>query len=217
VARLPTAAWLLIAAAGLPDRIAVPAVVAHHLGHESFDVAGLGVAAFASWFGLPGPGEPALIAAGVLASQHRLALLPVLLIAWLGATLGGIAGWLVGRKTGRALLTRRGPLLAIRVRAVARGEALFASHPVIAILLTPSWVAGIHRVRPALYQLVNVATAAVWAGAIGLGAYFAGPAVIDVVDDFGTLTTILLALVIVGAIAFELRRRRLRQPERRPG
>lgn len=213
----PTAAHLFLATAGLHDGLAVPAAASHHLRHESYDFAGLAAAAAASWFGIPGPGEPVLIAAGVLAAQHRLALLPVLIVAWLAATVGGIAGWLGGRKGGRTVLTARGPLRAMRVRAVARGEALFARHPVAAILLTPSWIAGINRARPALYLSLNAASAAVWAGGIGLGAYVAGPAVIEVVDDVGAVTTVLLAVLIAAAVAFEVRRRHLRRAGRGSG
>lgn len=188
----------------------------HHLHHSSFDVAGLGLAAAASWFGIPGPGEPVLVAAGVLAAQHRLDLLPVLIVAWLGASVGSIGGWVLGRRAGRTLLISRGPLRKMRVRAVARGEDLFARHPVIGILLAPSWIAGIHRVSPAVFLSVNTAAAAVWAAGIGLGAYLAGPAVLDVVDDYGIATAILLFAVVAGAIVFEVRRRRLRQARQRP-
>jgi len=94
---------------------------------------------------------------------------------------------------------------------VIRGEELFARHAVIAILLTPAWIAGINRARPAVYLSLNAASAAVWACGIGLGAYFAGPAVIDVVDDVGTVTSGILAVVIVAAVVFEIRRRHLRQ------
>jgi membrane protein DedA with SNARE-associated domain len=211
VAISPTAAHLFLATAGLQDALAVPAAASHHLRHESFDFAGLAAAAAASWFGIPGPGEPVLIAAGVLAGQHRLALLPVLIVAWLAATVGGVAGWVVGLRAGRTLLIWRGPLRGMRVRAVARGEELFDRHPVVAILLTPSWIAGIHRARPAPYLSLNAASAAVWAGGIGLGAYFVGPSVVEVIDDYGAVTTVLLAVLIVAAVAFEVRRRHLRR------
>jgi membrane protein DedA with SNARE-associated domain len=207
----PAAAHLVLATAGLHDGLALPAAASHHFRHESFDFAGLAAAAAASWFGIPGPGEPVLIAAGVLAAQRHLALLPVLIVAWAAATAGGIAGWVLGRKAGRALLTWPGPLRATRLRAVIRGEELFARHAVIAILLTPAWIAGINRARPAVYLSLNAASAAVWACGIGLGAYFAGPAVIDVVDDVGTVTSGILAVVIVAAVVFEIRRRHLRQ------
>jgi membrane protein DedA with SNARE-associated domain len=207
----PTAAHVLLTVAGLRDHVAVPAAT-HHLGHESFDFAGLAAAAAASWFGIPGPGEPVLIAAGVLAGQHRLALLPVLVVAWVAATFGGVGGWLVGLKAGRALLTWRGPLRAMRVRAVARGEELFGRHPVVAILLTPSWIAGVNRARPALFLSINAASAALWAGGIGVGAYLAGPAVIEVVNDFGTVSVVLLAGLVGAAAALEVVRRRRRRP-----
>jgi membrane protein DedA with SNARE-associated domain len=183
----------------------------HHLRHESFDFVGLAAAAAASWFGIPGPGEPVLIAAGVLAAQHRLALGPVLIVAWAGATLGGIAGWALGLRAGRALLTWRGPLQAMRLRAVGRGEEMFARHPVIAILLTPSWIAGINRARPAIYHPVNVVAAAVWAGGVGIGAYLVGPAVLEVVNDVGSVTSIALLVLVGTAVVLELRWRRHRR------
>ncbi|MGI8713524.1 MAG: DedA family protein [Solirubrobacteraceae bacterium] len=160
---------------------------------------------------MPGPGEPVLIAAGVLAAQHRLPLAPVLVVAWLAATVGGIIGWLIGRRAGRVLLTGPGPLREMRVRTVGRGEVLFASHAVLAVLLTPSWIAGIHRVRPAIYHPVNVASAAIWAGGMGIGAYLVGPTVIEVVDDVGTVTAILLAGLIALAVGLEIQRRRRRR------
>ena len=40
--------------------------------------------------------EPVLIAAGVLAARGRLDIASVLLVAWRGATAGGIIGWLIG-------------------------------------------------------------------------------------------------------------------------
>jgi membrane protein DedA with SNARE-associated domain len=201
-----------MAAAPTLAQLAVAAVHAsrpHHLRHESFDFIGLAAAAATSWFGIPGPGEPVLIAAGVLAAQHRLALVPVLIVAWAGATTGGIAGWALGLKAGRSLLTWRGPLHGMRVRAVARGEAMFARHPVIGILLTPAWIAGINRVRASLYLPLNAATAALWAAGVGIGAYLVGPAVLDVVNDVGSATAIILLVIVVAAVVLEIRRRRL--------
>jgi membrane-associated protein len=210
VALSSTAAHLAASTAVLHPHLTLGAATRHHLRHESFDFAGLALAAAASWIGIPGPGEPVLIAAGVLASQHRLALVPVLLVAWLAATAGGMIGWLIGLQGGRALLTGPGPLRAMRGRAIARGEALFASHPVIGILLTPSWIAGINRVPPAVYVPINAVSAAVWAAGIGIGAYLAGPTVLDVVNDWGSATGILLGVLVLIAIGLEVRRRHRR-------
>jgi membrane protein DedA with SNARE-associated domain len=191
-------------------------LVHHHFHGPPFDYLGLSAAAAASWIGIPGPGEPVLIAAGVLASKHRLDLTEVLLVAWVAATAGGILGWALGRKAGRTILTVRGPLLSARLKAVKRGEAIFARYPVVAIVLTPSWVAGIHRVPSRVYQPTNAIAAAAWAGGIGVGSYLAGPSVIDWVGDLGIGTSAIVAVVIVGGVGLEVARRYRRRNRPRP-
>lgn len=186
----------------------VPAVLHIHVHRaQSFDYLGLAVACFASWIGLPGPGEPLLLAAGVLAAHNRLGLGDVLLVAFLTSAAGGIAGWAIGLKLGRAVATGPGPLRALRTRVVERGEQIFNRHPVIAILMTPAVVAGIHRVDTATYQLVNVVSAAVWTVVLGVGGYFVGPPVLDAVTDLGTGFTIVIATVVAGVIVLETLRR----------
>jgi membrane protein DedA with SNARE-associated domain len=187
----------------------------HHLHGSPIDYLGLALAAAASWVGVPGPGEPVLIAAGVVAARHKLDISSVLLIAWFGAAVGGVVGWVIGLKAGRALVTARGPLRRLRLHAVARGEDVFRRYPVIAIVLTPSWIAGIHRVRAALYLPVNAIGAALWAVGIGLSAYLAGPTVIDFVGDLGLVTGVALG-ALLGVVAWtEIRRRarRARHPD----
>lgn len=182
----------------------------HHFQGPPIDYAGLAAAAAASWVGIPGPGEPVLIAAGVFAARHRLDIGSVLVVAWAAAAAGGVAGWLVGMKAGRAVLTTRGPLHRTRRKALARGEEVFGRHAVVGVLLTPSWVAGILGVGPRLYIPVNTAAAAMWAVGIGLGAYFVGPSVIDVVGDIGLLTVAGVVLLVAAAVATEIARRRRR-------
>lgn len=181
----------------------------HHKFHgPPFDYVGLAAAAAASWVGLPGPGEPVLLAAGLLAARHQLDLASVLVVAFLAATGGGVVGWLVGLKLGRAVFTAPGPLRAMRIRTVERGEEIFARHPVTAILLTPAFVAGIHRVRGSVYHPVNVASAAAWTAIIGVGGYLLGPVVLDVFDDAGTVATIIVVAVAGAGVVETMRRRR---------
>lgn len=182
----------------------------HHFHGPPIDYLGLVAAAFASWVGLPGPGEPVLIAAGLFAARHRLDIGTVLVLAWLAATAGGIVGWLVGLKLGRRVLTVRGPFRRARARALDRGDDVFGRYPVFAILMTPSWIAGIHNVGTRRYLVINAVSAAVWAVGIGLGAYYAGPPVVDLVGDLGTVTAIGLGIVIALAVGAEIRRRRRR-------
>jgi membrane protein DedA with SNARE-associated domain len=183
----------------------------HKVQGPAIDYVGLAAAASASWIGLPGPGEPVLIAAGVFAARHKLDIVSVVVVAWLAAVAGGVAGWLIGLKGGRAILTRRGPLYKMRMNALARGEELFGRYPVIAIVLTPSFIAGIHRVGTVVFLATTLASAALWAAGIGLSAYLIGPTVIDEVSDLGLVTSVGLGVLIVGAVAAEILRRRRRR------
>ena len=111
------------------------------------DYVALALGAFASWVGVPGPGEPLLIAAGIVAAKHKLDIKPVLLWAWVGATARRDRR-LAGRADRRAQRDDRPrPAAAAAPKAVERGEEVFHRLTVIAILLAPSWVAGIHRGR----------------------------------------------------------------------
>src|SRR5690348_11507353 len=105
----------------------------YHLHGSSFGYVAIGLGAAASWAGVPGPGEPALIAGAIFARRGRLDLLEVLVIAWLGAMLGGVAGWAIGRRAGQALVSAPGPLYRLRLRAMTRGERFFERFGVVAV------------------------------------------------------------------------------------
>jgi membrane protein DedA with SNARE-associated domain len=137
----------------------------------------------------------------------------VLVWAFVGANFGGISGWLAGRIAGRSVWTAPGPLRGLRLRAVERGEEVFRRITVVAILLTPSWVSGIHNVGTGIYLITNALSAAAWAVGIGLAAYFVGPSVIELIDDLGTATAIGLGALALVAVGFEVRRRWRRDRE----
>jgi membrane protein DedA with SNARE-associated domain len=180
----------------------------HHFRGPAVDYGALAVAAFASWVGVPGPGEPVLIAAAVLAAKNHLGIYSVLFVAFLAAFAGGIAGWMVGRRAGRGLMTAPGPLRRFRQGAVARGDHVFERYAFVAVLLTPSWIAGIHRVRTPVYLLANTVGALIWAVGIGMAAYLIGPSVVDAVSDAGLAITLVVAAAIVAMVGAEVGRRR---------
>jgi membrane protein DedA with SNARE-associated domain len=178
-----------------------------HPRGPGIDYIGVLIASAASWAGLPGPGEALLIAAGISAAHDHLDLSSVIAVAWVGAAAGGMLGWVVGWRAGRGVLTAPGPLRGVRLALTENGERIFARFGVVAVLFTPSWVAGILRVRASLYVPVNALSAVVWAVAIGLGAYWAGPSITDVAADAGLLVWIGVA-VLVSIVAFVLVRNR---------
>jgi membrane-associated protein len=181
------------------------AVVAIHLHHRfhgpHVDYIGVGVAAAASWIGVAGVGEAALIAAGIAAARGKVDISSIILVAWVGAMMGGAAGWLIGLKGGRALMTRPGPLYRLRQRLLRRGDRIYETRGLLAVYIAPTWMAGISGMRLRRFLPANAISALAWALLIGLGAYFAGPAVADWLGDIGTLGLVLVGLIALVSVA----------------
>ena len=169
---------------------------------------GIAIAAFASWAGVPGAGEAALITGAAFASRGKLDIATVELAAFIGATIGGTFGWLVGMRVGADMAARPGPLYRWRLRALRSGERFYNRWGVVAVFLTPSWIAGVNRMKPLRFLAANAVSAAVWALGIGLATYFAGPSLAEIVGDIGLLGGILLAVVAVGVVVVRWLRRR---------
>ena len=180
----------------------------HHFHGFAGGYVGLAAAALVSWAGLPGPGEAAVVAAAIVAVHGRLDIAEVVLIAWAGATVGGIAGWLAGLNAGRALVTTGTFMRRPRARALARGERFYARYGPVAVFVTPSWMAGIAGMRPSRYLPANLASALVWALAFGAGTYLVGPEVSHLAHALGTVGIVIVVTVLVaGAIGERFRRR----------
>jgi membrane-associated protein len=198
-----------------PPALLAPALLALRVhprlhGPEG-DYIGLALAAAASWVGVPGSGEAALVAAGILAARGRLDLPSVIAVAWAAATAGGVVGWLAGRRVGGALIGAPGPLRRWRRHALARGERFYRRYGPVAVLLTPSWMAGIMRMQPGPYLAANAVSALVWALLLGLGSYEIGPTILDLASDLGLAGLIGLAVLAVAAALAARRRRRRRR------
>ncbi len=170
------------------------------------DYAGIFLAAGVSWVALPGLGEAALIAAGISARHGHLDLTAVIAVAFAGASSGGMAGWLVGVKGGRRLLTAPGLLLRVRLAMIARGDRFYERFGPIAVLFTPSWMAGIHNMRWSRFLILNTLSALVWALTIGVGADLIGPSITDLVADAGVAGRLVLAGVLVVLAVLLVRR-----------
>ena len=179
---------------------AVLAVEHHRFHGPGVDYAAVGAAAALSWLVMTGPGEAALIAAGVAAARHRVDIGSILLVAWAGAMIGGIGGWLVGLKGGRAVVLAPGPLLGKRRRMVASGERLFARYGPLAVYVAPTWMAGIHGMRWSRFLPANAIAALVWTLLVGLGAFLVGPPIEEVISDVGLAGIVLLVLLACAGV-----------------
>jgi membrane-associated protein len=175
---------------------AVMAIHLHHRFHgPHVDYVGVGVAAAASWIGIAGVGEAALIAAGIAAGRGKVDISSMILVAWFGAMVGGLAGWVIGRKGGRALMSRPGPLYRLRMRLLRRGDDIYERRGFLAVYLAPTFMAGISGMRLRRFLVANAICALAWVALVGLGAYFFGPSVADALGDVGTVGLILIGVV----------------------
>ena len=188
------------------------AIELHHRFHgPHVGYVGVGLAAAVGWIGVTGVGEAALIAAGIAAAHGKVDISSMLLVAWMGAMAGGLAGWLVGIKGGRALMTRPGPLYRLRLRLLRRGDELYDRGGVLAVYMTPSFMAGISGMRTRRFLVANGIAALAWVFLVGLGAYFAGPSVAEWLGDLSVLALALIAVAAALSLAARWRWKRLRR------
>jgi membrane protein DedA with SNARE-associated domain len=145
-------------------------------------------------FGLPVPGETALIACGVIASQGDLSIVAVIVVAAAAAIIGDNLGYLAARKGGRALLNRYRLTRGIAERYLPRGERFFTRHGGKAVFLgrfvavlrvTAAWCAGLARMHWWSFLGWNAAGGIVWATLVGLLAYFLGEAFAKLIGPIG--------------------------------
>lgn len=179
----------------------------HRFSGPHADYVGVGLAAVASWIGITGPGEVALIAAGIAAAHHKVDIGGMLAVAWAGAMVGGVAGWLIGLKGGRALVTAPGPLHHVRLRLLTHGDRVYERRGLLAVYFAPSWMAGISGMRASRFLPANALSALIWSLLVGLGSFWIGPSIAEVLSDIGTVGIVVLVLVVVLTAGTQWRRR----------
>jgi membrane protein DedA with SNARE-associated domain len=167
--------------------------------------------------GIPLPGETALIAGGVLASQGKLSLPLVIATAAAGAIVGDNLGYVLGRKGARRLLERPGRLEAGRRELLRRGEAFFDRHGGKTVFLgrwlpflriTAAWLAGANHMPWPRFLGWNAAGGIAWATSVGVLAYFVGEAAIAVIHTAGYVALGLFAVVVIAVVSWMLYKRR---------
>jgi len=169
--------------------------------------------------GIPLPGETALIAASVLASQGHYSIVWVIVLAAAGAIVGDNAGYWIGRKGGRALLRRIPYLRDYFERILPPAERFFQKHGAKAVFLgrfvsllrvTAAWLAGISHMPWWRFLFWNATGGIIWATAFGIVAYYSGRAAADAINQYGLYAGIALIVVIaLGIVGVHFWRKRM--------
>jgi membrane protein DedA with SNARE-associated domain len=162
--------------------------------------------------GVPLPGETALVAASIFASQGKLNIVEVIAVAAAAAIIGDNLGYWVGRTGGRRLIERFGLLRRWSERALPWSERFFQRHGAKTIFLarffsvlrvTAAWLAGISRMHWWTFFLWNATGGICWAALVGLVAYYVGHAAADAIGRYGLLggaALVVLLVIVLGAM-----------------
>ena len=187
------------------------------LGQYGYGLVGLIIALES--LGLPVPGETVLVAAALYAgSTGKLDITAVVLAAAVGATLGNIAGFLVGRWLGAPVLARYGPRFGFDHRRLLLGQYLFRHYGGLVIVLgrfTPllrafaALLAGANRMPWRRFLAWTVVGSLLWTGLMGFGANALGHQVEHLAGPVGITLAFVAVLLVVGGILV------LRRHERR--
>jgi membrane protein DedA with SNARE-associated domain len=170
-------------------------------------------------FGIPLPGETALIFFGLLAAKGHYSIVVVIVVAAAAAIIGDNLGyWLIGRVGGRKLFERVGWLKRWGDAVIPRAERIMRRHGgktvffgrFIAILrFTAAWVAGLGRMPWWRFLFWNATGGIVWAAAVALVAYYGGKAAADAIERYGLVAAggvAAVAVLVVLAVHFGKKR-----------
>ncbi|HZC30210.1 MAG TPA: DedA family protein [Gaiellaceae bacterium] len=159
-------------------------------------------------FGIPVPGETALIAFGVLASQGNYRIEWVIVIAATAAIVGDNLGyWIIGRWGGRRLFERwrwlrryasRFLPWAERVMERHGGKTVFFGRFIALLRFTAAWIAGIGRMPWWRFFFWNAAGGIIWATSVGLVSYYSGKAAADAIRQYGIYATAAVVVLLAG-------------------
>jgi len=174
-------------------------------------------------FGIPVPGETILIGGAIYAGAGRLNIVAVGVVGFIAAVIGDNIGFAIGHFGGRALALRWGKYVFLTEERLDKAEGFFDRRGAIVITFARfveglrqangiiAGITGMHWLR---FLAFNALGAALWVGTwVSLG-YLAG-------DHIGTIyhyitlysyyVLIALAVLLLGYIAWHLRRRRRRR------
>jgi membrane protein DedA with SNARE-associated domain len=179
------------------------------------------VAAFVTLegFGVPLPGETAVVTAAAFAAQGSLSIVGVVLSAVFGTVVGGSGGYWIGRVGGRGLLHRYGYIIRLSPERLHRTEQFFLRHGMMTVFFARFVAllrifgcifAGVAEMPFPAFSVVNLLGGVVWAVAFSTLGYVFGRN-LPLLEDYLTEISITISgLLTVGLFIYWVRRRKKR-------
>jgi membrane protein DedA with SNARE-associated domain len=131
--------------------------------------------------GAPLPGETLLIFAAVMAGRGDMSLPALLFFAWVGSVVGDNVGYWIGRKLGRAAVSRYGARIGLTAARLEAVEAIFARYGAATVAFARfvnvlrqlnGIVAGTLGMAWPRFLMFNALGAALWVALWVLGAFY---------------------------------------------
>lgn len=169
-------------------------------------------------FGLPLPGEAAVVTAAAFAARGSLGIVGVVLATTLGTVLGGSGGYWVGRIGGRGLLVRQGHWIRLDADRLARTEKYFERHGMKTVFLARfvallrifgSLMAGVAHMPFPTFSAVNFAGGLLWAVTFSAVGFVFGKNLSKLDDYLGEISIVLSVLVVVGYLVYRWREQKM--------
>jgi membrane protein DedA with SNARE-associated domain len=155
--------------------------------------------------------------AGVLASEGKLSLLPIIVVGVLGEVVGAYIAWFIGRTGGRAIVDRYGRYLLLTHHDLDRAENWYRRHGnwgVFGARLLPvirnfaALPAGVAEVPLLRFGLLTAAGSTIWITAMTFIGYGLGSSYHKVMKGFSDAGYLLGALAAVAIVVFLVHRYR---------
>jgi membrane protein DedA with SNARE-associated domain len=165
-------------------------------------------------FGVPLPGETAVVVAAAFAARGSLNIVGVVISTTIGTILGGSGGYWIGRVGGRSVLQRYGHLLRMDEKRLAHTEAYFDRHGAktvffarfVALLrIFGSLMAGVAHMPFPTFTAVNAFGGLLWAVTFSAVGYLFGKNLSRLDGYLGEVGLALSVLVVLGYLVYRWR------------
>jgi membrane protein DedA with SNARE-associated domain len=193
--------------------------LSNHLGVFAYLIVFLGVGIES--LGVPVPGETSLLVGVFLATQGRLSVPVVALVAWVGAVIGDNLGYAIGRRWGTRLVRLPAVRRVYSPERLQRAEALFERRGWLAVFtgrfiallrIFAGPLAGIHRMPWPGFFVANATGGALWVAVIVVIGVLIGSnldraiSLVGRVGYIGLGVAVLMVLAYVGVRVWRRRR-----------
>ncbi|NMO56109.1 DedA family protein [Actinoplanes sp. TBRC 11911] len=187
---------------------------------DRFGYVGVSGLVFVESFGIPAPGETAIVAGAAAAGSGHLNVFGVAAAAFVAAVLGDSIGWLIGRRGGRPLVHRFGRYVRLTPARLDKVEQ-FMSRQGPKIVVVARFVEGLRQfngivsgmtgMRFLVFVTCNAIGAALWVSVWSAAGYFAGDHLDAITGAIKQYLVVAVAAAVVAVIAYVWMRRHRRR------